>query len=184
MRRRLAEPLDRAVTILGGLAVIVAVFGTVVYVDSRDQRAMARDFLARGVPSVADDVVLLVKSGRGGTYIDEVAVAFPTADARREGTLVTNDGDPEGAKPGRRTPRPDTRYATPLPVLYLPHDQQVIATVDARFFANDETTPHVALGMIAGGLIIAIAALFRHGVPPLPKPRKRPPRQPPRHNKP
>jgi hypothetical protein len=84
-----------------------------------------REFLARGLPVVAADVEVRVKSGRGGNYIDEVAVVFRTAtNQHQHATLVENLGDPEGAGPGRLLPNPGTRYAAPLALRYLPDEQQ------------------------------------------------------------
>ena len=186
MRRRSIERLDRGLGIVGGLALVVAVFGVVVYFDTRHQRDVGRHFLTQGVPSTATQVELRIKSGRGGDYVDEVEVVFSLATGGvRQATLTNNLGDTEGAKPGSRRAEPGTRYAPPLPVLYAPNDpRQVIAAADAHYFADDTTTSNVALGMITGGLAITTTVAFRHGVPALPRRRQRPPRRPGRHSRP
>jgi hypothetical protein len=132
VQRQRVDRLDHWIRVFGALGLVIAVCGVVVFFDTRYQRNMARDFLARGVPSVATEIELRVKSGRGGTYVDEVEVVFPTETGpRQRATLNANLGDPEGAEPGHRQPSPGSRYASPLALLYLPQDKQVIAAVDA-----------------------------------------------------
>lgn len=167
MQRRRAELIDRWLSILGGLAVVVAVFGVVVFLDLRHQQDIGRDYLSHGVTSVATDVTLRIKSGRGGTYVDEVKVTFKLAGGEQQQTTLTNNlGDNERAQPGLRRPGPGTRYAPPLRILYQPTDPaQAIAEVDARYFTAGTTASKVAVGMIAGGITVAAAVALRHGLP-------------------
>jgi hypothetical protein len=58
------ERIDCWIGLLGGLALVVAVFGVVVYFDTLNQRDVGRGFLARGARSTADEVELRIKSGK------------------------------------------------------------------------------------------------------------------------
>lgn len=157
MQQRRVEQSARWVSVLGAIALGVALLGVVIFVDTRYQRTVGREFLADGVETVATEVRLHIESGKGGHYIAEVEVVFLVATGgRQRTTLVNNLGDDEGGGLGWRPPGPATRYAAPLTILYKPEDpSQAIALVDARYFATDTETPAVALGMVVFGITIA-----------------------------
>jgi hypothetical protein len=151
------EQLARWVSVLGAIALGVALLGVVIFVDTRYQRTVGQEFLADGVETAATEVQLRIESGKGGHYVAEVEVVFPVATGgSQRTTLVDNLGEDEGGGLGWRPPGPATRYAPPLAILYKPEDpSQAIALVDARYFATDTETPAVALGMVVFGLTIA-----------------------------
>ncbi|MDX6238917.1 MAG: hypothetical protein QOG10_3732 [Kribbellaceae bacterium] len=157
MQQRSVDQLARWVSVLGAIALGIALLGVGIFVDTRYQRAVGREFLADGVETVATEVQLHIESGKGGRYVAEVEVVFPVATGGRQRTMLVNNlGDDEGGGLGWRQPGPATRYAPPLTILYKPEDpSQAIALVDARYFAIDTETPAVALGMIVFGLTIA-----------------------------
>lgn len=145
---------------VAGLA--IGFCGVVVTLDTAYQRGLSADLLANGVEATATEVELRVITGKGGTFIDEVDVAFQTADGQLvNAELIANLGDPEGAESGRQAPAPGTRYAAPLPLRYdpdLPSD--VIAVVDAQFFANDDETLWVGGGLTAAGAVLILVTGF------------------------
>jgi hypothetical protein len=161
-RKRWTVPaFPRWASVLGVFALVATLLGVVALLDMRHQRAVAQDFLDSGVATVADEVEVDVRYGKGGGYIDDVAVTFVVATERHVATLSNSLGDPEGNADGRHPPAEGTRYATPLRILYKPDDpSQVIAVVDAEYFAADTGTPSGIAGLVAigGTTILAVAA--------------------------
>lgn len=137
---------------LGAFAVVAVILGVVAILDTRDQRALARSFLAVGTYVVANDVVLDVHSGRGGDYIETVDVSF----GNQRATLTNFAGDPEGNALGAHSPDAGSRYAPPLPVLYKPDaPREAMALVDADELAAARSVPWFSLGAIAvGGIVL------------------------------
>ena len=141
----------------GAFALVVAALGVVVLLDVRNQRAVAQGFLATGVEAVADQVVLHVDTGKGGSYIDLVELEYAVSSTSRRATLTHILGDPEGNEVGEHSPDAGTRYAPPLTILYKPEDPaQAIALRDAEEFASDTKTPAVAAGMVSVGGMAAV----------------------------
>jgi hypothetical protein len=144
---------------LGVVALLVAVFGVVIQLDVRYQRALGRDFLSHGVRATATDVELDVGYCRYDTCLDGVWVVFRTAEGREiRAELIGELGDPEGADEGDRTPLPGTRYAPPVELLYQPATpSDVMAVVDAEEHSRPGTVLLVSWIMIAGGAAVAVA---------------------------
>ena len=140
-------------SVLGAFALVATCLGFVAFLDIRHQRAVGQEYLDTGVETVADQVELRVRYGRGGSYIDEVEVTYVVAAERRQATLTNSLGDPESNADGRHPPEAGTRYAAPLRILYKPDDPtQVIALVDAEYFTTDTGTPaSVAASVAIGG---------------------------------
>jgi hypothetical protein len=164
-KRQTVPTFPRLASVLGAFALVATLLGLV---DIRHQRAVAQEFLDTGVATVADQVEVAVRYGKGGSYIDEVEVTFVVATERHVVTLSNSLGDPEGNADGRHPPAAGTRYATPLRILYKPDDpSQVIALVDAEDFAAETGTPSDIAGVIAigGTTTAAVAAgwLLRSG---------------------
>jgi hypothetical protein len=152
--------VPRWASVVGAFALVATVLGLVALVDIRHQRAVGQEYLDTGVETVADQVEVRVRYGKGGSYIDAVEVGFVAGAERHLATLWNNLGDPEGNADGRHPPAVGTRYAAPLRILYKPDDPtQVIAAVDAEDFATDSGTPSAVAGLIAIGGTILIATL-------------------------
>ncbi|TWD83015.1 hypothetical protein FB561_4166 [Kribbella amoyensis] len=140
---------------LGAPTLALAIAGAVVLADTLAQRDVARDFLSTGRPATAYEVELKFSDGKGGLYIDRVDVVLRSA----AGELVHADlkeflGDAEGAKDGRQPPKPGTRYAPPLPILYQQDEPtEVIAVVDANDLAKPGGVLIVAGVMLSVGLL-------------------------------
>jgi hypothetical protein len=144
--------LPRWVTLFGVLAFVATVLGLIVLLDVRYQRAVGQEFLNAGVVTVADHVEIVVRYGKGGSFIDEVEVTFSIGPERRVATLSNSLGDPEGNAAGRHPPATGTRYAAPLQILYKPGDpSQVIALADAESFTDDTQTQSYLAGAVAIG---------------------------------
>jgi hypothetical protein len=157
-KRQTVPVLPRWVTLFGVLAFVATVLGLVVLLDVRYQRAVGQEFLDAGVATVADHVEVVVRYGKGGSFIDEVEVTFSIGPERRVATLSNSLGDPEGNAAGRHPPATGTRYAAPLQILYKPGDpSQVIALADAESFAGDTQTESYLAGAVAIGSTATIA---------------------------
>ena len=153
--------LPRWASLLGAFAVVGMVLGLVALLDTRHQRSVGQEFLDMGIPAVADQVEVDVRYGKGGSYLDEVEVTYVLAGQRRPATLSNILGDQEENADGRHPPAVGTRYATPLRILYKPDDpSQVMAQVDAEYFAADTGTASGIAGLIAtsGTTLIAVLA--------------------------
>ncbi|MEU4607430.1 hypothetical protein AB0F43_30975 [Kribbella sp. NPDC023972] len=160
-KRQTVSAFPRLASVLGAFALVATLLGLVALLDIRHQRAVAQEFLDTGVATVADQVEVAVRYGKGGGYIDEVEVTFVVATERHVATLSNSLGDLEGNADGRHPPAAGTRYATPLRILYKPDDpSQVIALVDAEDFAAAAGTPSDIAGVVAigGTTTVAVAA--------------------------
>jgi hypothetical protein len=150
--------ISRWASVLGAFALVATLLGLVALLDIRHQRAVAQEFLDTGVETMADQVEVAVRYGKGGSYIDAVEVTFVVAPERHVATLSNSLGDPEGNADGRHPPAIGTRYAAPLRILYKPDDpSQVIALVDAEDFAAVSATPSDIAGVVAIGGTTTIA---------------------------
>ncbi|MFC0626239.1 hypothetical protein [Kribbella deserti] len=165
--RRPTRPWDHrhvhiGVLRLGAVALLVALIGVVIALDTADQRNFAQKMLAAGVPATATEVVLKVSDGKGGKYVDAVRVTIPTSDGQsRQAELAFSLAEPEGAEPGRRTPAAGSRYAAPLAVLYDPSaPSELIATVDARSFATADEPIWIGKSMALIGFSVVLGCLI------------------------
>jgi hypothetical protein len=166
VKRRLDWP-GRGPTWLGVPALIVAVCGAVILLEVLPRQSLSRDLLEAGNFAIADTVRVDIAPGRGNPTVAGVHVSFPTADGRPlETPLIGYEYDAQGMTEGTQTPRPGTRYAAPLQVIYKPAaPRQALAMVDARQWTADRRTPRIGAGMLAGGLTLTLIATARlsHG---------------------
>jgi hypothetical protein len=151
--------VTRWLSTLAAFAVVAVILGIVAVLDTRDQRALANDYLANGVHASADDVVVDVHTGRGGDYIETVEVTFGSSRV----TLAESRGDPEGNGVGEHRPNAGTRYAAPLVVLHKPDAPgEAMALVDAEELAAAPSVPAFSAGAIAlgGTVLVGLAGLW------------------------
>ncbi len=162
MKRRIDWP-GRGPTWLGVPALIVAVCGALILLDVLQRQSLSRDLLEDGYFAIADTVWVDVAPGRGSPTVAGVHVSFRTSDGRPlETPLIDYEYDAQGMTEGIQTPRPGTRYAAPLQIIYKPAaPRQAVAMVDARQWTADRRTPRIGAGMLAGGLTITVIAAAR-----------------------
>jgi hypothetical protein len=166
VQRRIDWP-GRGPTWLGVPALIVAVCGALILLEVLQRQSLSRDLLEAGNWAIADTVRVDIAPGRGAPTVAGVHVSFRTSDGRHMDTpLIDYEYDAQGMTEGIQTPRPGTRYAAPLQIIYKPSDpRRAVAMVDTRQRIADRRTPRIGAGMLAGGLTITViaAALLSHG---------------------
>ena len=156
----------RGPTWFGVTALIVAVCGALILLEVLQRQHLSRDMLEAGTFAIADTVRVDRAPGRGTSTVAGVHVSFRASDGRPVDTTLIDYEYAQGMAEGIQTPRPGTRYAAPLQVIYKPAaPQQAVAMVDARQWTADRRTPRVGAGMLAGGLTITLiaVALLSHG---------------------
>lgn len=148
----------RGPTWLGVPALVVAVVGGLGLAEISHRQGFSRDLLTNGTETVASSVQVDVR--RGG--ISNPEVVFRTTDGREIRTALADahvNGD-EGMADGQQTPRPGTRYAAPLTIVYRPSDPSVaLALVDAGEWVADQHTARRGKWMMTGGLAVTLIAL-------------------------
>ena len=137
-------------------AALFAICGVLVLVESLRREALGARLLDAGYFAVADTVI--VDRPTGGGPVTAVRLSFPAADGRQ---IYTALGDHEVVPPtpgGLQAPAAGTRYAAPLQIVYdREAPERVLAVADAQQWRADRQTRWVAAGLIAGGLVTAVA---------------------------
>jgi Protein of unknown function (DUF3592) len=147
----------RGPTWLGVPALVVAVAGGLMLGEVTHRQEFSQELLTTGGETVAESVEVEV-----GRLLGSVTVGFRTADGRRIRTELADHeyNDTERMPDGVQTPAAGTRYAMPLRIVYRRSDPSVaLASVDARQWVDDQKTPRLGAGLLAGGIGMVLVAL-------------------------